>query len=289
MSEEMVSQGNNEIALPSGDSGAGLVGLQTMQLPILTHDWTSKMFACKLFVENLRSFNFGLVRYYDAGRRNYESKFEQGQQASPPTCYSLDGEVGSRPREIRQLVVANADKTTGTPMNVPCYGHCSDCYMAKFGTAGIWTGVPGMYRGGPNCSQYGIAFVIWLREVLDPDSMRPTGDIMPIPAVLHVPPTGTNPVRQAFQMVRAQFNRSPQQFLWKAMPSGGGKKKDAMTVISQKLATPELYQAVQNFENAFDIFMENYRKRMLSGRIDTTKDSISATENEVPFDEEQVA
>lgn len=285
MSEELVPQSE---VLPMENSDAGMVGLKNVQLPILTHDWTTKLFSCRLFGENLRSFNFNLVRYYDSGRRNYESKFEQGQEAKPPTCYSLDGETGSRSREFKELVIANKDKTSGTPMQVPCYGECASCHFAQYGTSLIWTGSPVLYRPGPNCSQYGIAFVIWHREVLDPEDMRPTGEIIPVPAIVHVPPTGTGPVRQAFQMVRAQFNRSPQQFMWKAMPSGGGKKKEAMVVINQKLVTPEQYQAVRNFENSFDQFMQNYRVRMLSGRVDSTKDSVSAGD-EVPFDENQVA
>jgi len=290
MSENLVSVGNNENSLSKGIVGSP----RTLQFPIITVDYTSKVFGCRMLQVKFPDFPMNLIRYYSSGRRNYEKPYDPTNTA-PPTCYSLDGITGSRPQEIREFLYPQKDPK---PVKVSCYGECRNCFMSKFGTSQVWSNTPAMYRKGPNCSNYGIAFVLWHKPVLDIETNQPIpGETTIIPAVIHVPPTGVGQVGQTFDLAQINYGKSPQEFLYHAYATGGGKSREGMMVVTKKRAAAEDLEKVLELDEKLNSFMDHYVRRMLSGVFDTTgNDGAIWSEDEnydntgdVPWDEKEVA
>lgn len=211
----------------------------TPDLPIIKHNYLGRLFS--LGEDHLQEITAMLVRFRGGVRRNYESDYNPSDP-EPPTCYSSDGVQGARAEEMKTFKIGEQTVTHRV------YGMCASCWYSKFGTAGAWKG---QVRKGVQCSEYALAFII-----LDSG----------MPAVLQVPPTSVRNLRQDLttqvgRIAGASLNNQ----IWKFLPTGGGKRKDAITVVSMGKAPLEKVQAIQRLAPQFDVWIADFVDRFVSG------------------------
>lgn len=194
-----------------------------------------------------------VIRLHGTAFKNFESDYDKDDPL-PPTCYSVDGVHGARPRETRKLPVAGHQHL---------YGDCADCFFGKWGSAGSWKGKPGK---GIQCSRYGLVFL-----------MLPDGR----PAVLQVPPTSNWLVQKQIQHAISTINRgSLTNLVFEFLPSGGGNEGNSIAVTPVRAATLEQVNQLKDYRIKMASWMDNFILNFASGGNPVSNNPGAAEEND---------
>lgn len=206
----LVPQQSQAVVNNDGISGV----LPTSQYyPKITFNWPVKMFQVGPATDqNLqKEIIFEVIRMHMGIRKNQENDWDPNNYV-PPTCFSLDGVMGSQPRVLRVLADG---KEAGV------YGECATC---RFGSPQIGWGSRGLWKPpsdnwqpaskAPNCGTYTLLLALY----------------NDVPTMIHIPSTGVRSVAKGFGAA-ATKGKNVREVVWKLLGTGGGQKGMDMTVI----------------------------------------------------------
>lgn len=215
-------------------------GKETKKIPLIRHEFQAGLL--KDGDEFLDYVEGVVIKFRTTLYRNYETPYRE-DDIQPPTCFSLNGEDGYRPSEVR----------TFGEKKVRVYGRCKECYFNTFKTGEIWRDAKNP-RPGKNCGQYAI---LWM--------MTRQGELRGI----QIPPTGVGPIDDGINRVvqripGADFGVA-NKLWWRVLPKGGGKQQKYISIRPISKVTPDEFLMVRDVTLELVQWDEEFYYNFVSG------------------------
>lgn len=245
-------------------------------LPLFKHNYLGGCFDVPDEPPRIPEFEAMIIHLQEGLRRNFESKFKQGE-VIPPTCYSTDGTHGSKPMMVRDF------KSVGRKS---IYGECKTCFYNQFKTAGAWEDGDS-FGAGVQCSNYVLAFLL---QVLQHPLSNGQGEILKSgvyrPIILQIPPTSVSVISWNLAHWVGQIPGSNVfNLVWKFIGTGGtkprSKSNQAINVMPTRGAFVDEVKNVKEMSTQMHEQIQDMALRFASGGDISASTSTEEVEENV--------